>query len=157
MKTFKEYQEEQDLGTYVSVKFSSATNVNLKKYAEKLGLNPITDFHATIVYSPKALKDVVNSKKDISNMLSGTITGIKYLGEKDSEWRAIVLTIQSNTLDTLFKKYVDKYGYINPYDKYIRHISLAYSPPEGLDLSNIVLPKFKIEFKTEIITNLKEE
>ncbi|MFK5882808.1 MAG: hypothetical protein QM489_00510 [Candidatus Izemoplasma sp.] len=156
MMDFEQFlNEEHEKGTYVSAKFSAKTNKNLKEYAESLGLDPIKDFHATIVYSIETL-DLDPGKSPIKVKEKGSIVGIKYLGEKDTEWRAVVLTIKSKILKERFDHYVKAHGYKNKFPDYIQHISLAYKPPEDLKLKTIKLPSFKIEFKEEVIEHLNK-
>lgn len=143
----------QEPGTYVSVKFTQETNENLRDFALELGLDPIEDFHMTVVYSPKPL-NIDFGKKKFNGFAK--ITGMEYLGELDSDHRAIVLNVHSNEVQELYNYYVEKHGYVHTYDEFIQHISLAYKPPEDLDLSSIELPDFEIQFDHIEVEALKE-
>ena len=142
MKSFKEFIEE-DKGTYVCAKFDNATNMALKEYAKSLGLTPIKDFHVTIVYSEKTL-NVDYGETFLDENIYADIVGIKYLGEPESEWRAIVLELSCEWLENKFNDYVEKYNYEHTYPEFIQHTSLAYKPPEGLKLDDIRLPDFSL-------------
>lgn len=147
MKSFNQFlSEENEGGTYVSVAFSKATNQKLKMFAESLNLKPIDRMHTTIVYSPIPL-DI----KYETIPLTGTakITGIKYLGELTSDWRAVVLELHSKLIKERYDFYVKEHGYVSEYDEFIQHVSLAYSPPEGLDLTKVKLPDFELEIVSE--------
>ena len=151
--TFKDFLKENSSGTYIAVKFSSSTNEKLEKFTKDLGLTPVEDFHCTICYSKKKL-NVNYGEKDFNG--NAKITGINYLGEKDSDYRAFVLEIDSPEIKKLHEKYVQEYNYEHTFDKFIQHISLAYKPDENIDIKNIELPNFNIEINKEIIETLKE-
>ena len=141
-------------GVYMCVKFTQETNENLYDFTQFLGLDPIKpeDLHATIVYSIEPL-DIPHGVKPCDGVCYPT--GLKYLGEKMSKWRALVLEVQSNKLQELYDEAVQKYGYVSQYDSYVQHISLAYKPPEDLDLSDVTLPDFPIEIDKIVVEPLK--
>jgi len=141
-------------GIYMCVKFTQETNENLYDFAKSLGLDPIEPekLHATVVYSTDPL-DMPHGAKPCNGECF--TTGLKYLGEKDSKWRALVLEVQSDKLQELYDEAVEEYGYVSQYDSYVQHISLAYKPPEDLDLSDIILPDFPIEIDKIVVEPLK--
>lgn len=152
---FKEFLNElKDVGTYISASFTEESNKQLSDYAESIGLKPMnsSEFHVTIVYSPTSI-DV----KHGMHKLDGTaeVTGIKYLGDEDSEYRAIVLEIESKAILDRHNHYIEEHNYKHSYDSFIQHVSLQYKPEEGINLNEIELPKFKLQLESETITDLK--
>lgn len=144
-------QKETD-GTYVSVQFTDETNKKLEEFTRQLGLEPVEKFHSTVVYSVDPL-GIEFGSNDITG--TGKITGIEYLGDKDSEWRAVVLNIDCPFIQSRHDFYKEEYGYVHSYPEFVQHISLAYSPPENIDLSSIELPTFDIKLDKEIVESLK--
>jgi hypothetical protein len=147
------YEIDSEPGTYVSVRFTKDTNKKLREFALSLGLKPIDKFHITVVYSPKPLGVEFGESRFNG---SAKITGIDYLGDIDSEYRAVVLHVDSKEVQNLYDTYEVIHGYKHTYDEFIQHVSLAYRPPEDLDLSQVDLPDFEIEFSYVKIEALKE-
>jgi hypothetical protein len=88
--------------TYIRVKFTNDTNKKLKAYAESLGIHNPDDFeyHATVIYSPEEL-NIHHETYSVSDVL----TPVKsfYLGT--GKWRAYVIGVESNILQTLYNYY----------------------------------------------------
>lgn len=140
-------------GTYVCVKFTKESGKKLYNFAKSLGLKPIPahEMHITIVYSTKKLK----IKNGISGMnFSVQGSKLEYLGDKDSNWRALTLKLKSEKLQDLHDSFKE-YGYIHPYDDFIPHVSLAYQPPEDLELDKIEVPDFELDVQSMVIETLK--
>ncbi|URC15213.1 RNA phosphodiesterase [Paraglaciecola Antarctic GD virus 1] len=144
MKTYNQFILEKEDGTYVAVRFSDESNKKLKVYAKSLGLEPIKDFHATIVYSTATL-DVSKGENPTTDTL--TPKKLMYLGEVGNKYRAIALEVNSNNLQSIFDFYV-KRGYKSKHPSFIQHISLAYAPDEGINIDDMELPDFDIEVTT---------
>jgi hypothetical protein len=155
MKSFKEYVlEKKALGLYVCVRFTQESNDKLKEYAISLGLDPIDDFHATVVYSEKPL-NVPHGTLPYSDTL--TPVGVRYLGDVGSEYRAVALEVTSEGLQSIFDNYVDNFGYENRFDGYLQHVSLAYKPREDIDSINSILPNFTIQVDRITVAPLKKD
>lgn len=153
MKTFKQFISEKPDGTYVAVRFSDESNKKLKEYAESLGLTPIKDFHSTIVYSIPTLDTPKGTTK-----LSATLHPKKlmYLGEVGNEYRALVIEVESDELQREHDNYVDKHGYKPRFESFLKHVSLAYSPKEGINIDELPLPDFKIDVVSKYVQTLHE-
>lgn len=151
---FREYLSEKSQGTYVCARFSAESNKAIAKFAKSIGLNPMpeAEFHATIAYSEP------NLGVDIGiSTLKGTaeVTGIKYLGDVGSEYRAVVIEIKSKEIQERHEYYIEEHGYKHTFNSFIQHVSLQYNPKEGLNLKNIKLPIFKIDLASEEVQSLK--
>jgi len=154
MKTLKDILNEEIRGDYVSVGFDDITNKKLKEYAISLGLQPIENFHSTVVYSPVSLYPPLIKGTSLFED-TAKVVDIKYLGDPDSEWYAVVLEIISPNTLNMHNNYMKNHNYVHNHDDYIQHISLAYAPPKNLDLGGLTLPDFSINITSKTVEYLK--
>jgi hypothetical protein len=138
--------------TYVCVNFTDATNLNLTNLALKAGIKEVNqDLHATLVYSSTPLEVQLATVPQSYNMKP---IGYRYIGMVGSKWRTLAMVVESKQFQHRFEYYLTK-GYKPRFPKFLQHISLAYEPPEGLDLSKLDLPTWHIEVASETVKKIK--
>jgi hypothetical protein len=141
--------------TYVCANLDEETKKKLGDYARRIGIeaDKVHDpLHVTIVYSTDPLL-----LKHQTVPLKGVLTPVRlnYMGADESAYRALVVEVESTVLQYRYEHYVAG-GYKPRFAKYRQHVSLAYKPPEGLDVRRLPLPDFKFTVCSETIMALNE-
>lgn len=89
---------------------------------EGTDLIPVNKLHATLMYD-KTNPDII--PRSNNTIYKGKIVGVEMLGNVGSQWRAVVLLLESETVQNRFKE-LTKQGFKHSYDDLKLHVSLSY-------------------------------
>lgn len=113
---------------YASLTLNDESTKKIHDILKELGvLHPIDDLHITLIYDSSNPK--IDMELDMKREYSATVDNIKTLGEPDSKWYAVALTLESNELLDRHNDYISA-GFKHSYPKFIPHVSLKYNPTE---------------------------
>ncbi len=143
---------------YGSVQLNKQSSINIKSILKTLKISDIIDdLHVTLIYDQSNPK--INIDIDDSIEYESSIKDIKMLGEPNTKWYAIALTLSSSDLVNRHKDYIKK-GFKHSYPNFIPHLSLKYNPSEE-DIKTItknlkLFKDIKLIFSGEKLKKIKE-
>jgi hypothetical protein len=158
MKLHEIFTESTTGNGYGSLTLNKKSTTKIHNILKELGISqPISDLHITIIYDRSNPKTNIVLDKD--KEYNADITGVKMLGEPDSKWYAIALTLDAPEIEARHKDYIDA-GFTYSYPEFIPHLSLKYKPSENdIKIIKDNIDKFKdlkLIFSNEKLELIKE-
>lgn len=117
---------------YMAVKLSQQSADALTRHLRLIGIEdtiPPEEMHATLFYcaDQDSMKAV---ETDPTRKYVSHITGADMMGDKDSEWRALALDLESPDLSERHAQIKELTGANHSYPDYRVHVSLKYKPTQ---------------------------
>lgn len=143
---------------YSSIQLDKQSSKEINSILKTLKITDvIDDLHLTLIYD-KSNPDI-DIDVDDSTEYKAKIKDIKMLGEPNTKWYAIALTLSSSDLVNRHKDYIKK-GFKHSYPNFIPHLSLKYNPSEE-DIKTItknlkLFKDIKLIFSGEKLERVKD-
>lgn len=148
LATLKQYAKHKD-GTYVSLNLSQASKELLDNFVEmNLGLTERVDsntYHITVIYSRTPVPTAENLLH-MNNPLpvEAQVSGYEVFPTKN-DGKCLVMRLDC-PYATRLNTELTKQGATSDYDRYKPHLTIAYDMAQEVDINDLPLPRFTLEF-----------